>query len=257
MTRVTLPNIRRAFIPDPGYVLCDCDLSGADAQVVAWEANEEPLKDAFKKGLDVHNFNGEAVWGSAYDPKAKPRKVTMRDECKRGVHGTNYGASPRTLAATLGWSPTMASDFQARWLTVRPGISEWQRRVQHDLMVSRTTSNRFGYRIVWFDRPESCYTNALAWTPQSTVGIVCAKGGINLHREVPWVQILLQVHDSLVFQIPFHRMSPAGLDTIRRSLRVEVPYPDPLVIPWGLAVSEKSWGDVQKVEWTVADMEKV
>jgi len=252
---IILPNIRKLIIPDPGYVVCDCDLSGADAQVVTWEADEKELKAAFRNGLDVHNFNGQTVWGDTYNPKATPRKHTMRDELKRAVHGTNYGATARTLAATLGWTVSFAETFQRRWLSVRPGIRKWQERTHYDLMTTRTTSNHFGYRIVWMDRPDSCYTKALAWTPQSTVGIVCAKGGVRLHEEVPWAHVLLQVHDSLVFQIPHHRLSPSGLDTIQRTLRVEVPYPDPLVIPWGIAVSEKSWGDVAKIEWTTSEME--
>lgn len=249
MSTITLPNIRKLFIPDPGYVIVDCDLSGADAQVVAWEANDHDLKTAFRAGLDVHNHNGKAVWGAAYDPKARPRKITMRDELKRAVHGTNYGVTPPSLARTLGWRVAQAADFQHTWFNLHPGIKEWHKRVEYDLMVKRTTSNRFGYRIVWFDRPESCFNKALAWTPQSTVGIVCAKGGVNLSTNLPWVDILLQVHDSLVFQIPFHKMSPSGLLEIQKYLAVEVPYPDPLVIPWGMAISEKSWGDVAKVNW--------
>jgi len=254
MKEITLPNVRRMFIPDPGYVICDCDLSGADAQVVAWEANDHDLKQAFRNGLNVHNHNGQAVWGAAYDPESKPRKYTMRDELKRAVHGTNYGVTGHSLGITLEWTTAMAEAFKDRWFKLHPGIRTWQKRIEFDLMVKRTTSNRFGYRIVWFDRPESCYNKALAWGPQSTVGIVCAKGGVKLNAEVPWAQILFQVHDSLVFQIPFHRMSPSGLDNIKNALRVEVPYPDPLVIPWGLAVSEKSWGDVAKVNWTVEEM---
>jgi DNA polymerase I-like protein with 3'-5' exonuclease and polymerase domains len=230
-------------------------LSGADAQVVAWEAEDEDLKSAFRNGLNVHNHNGTAVWGAAYKPESKPRKFTMRDELKRAVHGTNYGVTSRSLGITLSWTTAMAESFRARWLMLHPGIANWQRRINHDLMVKRTTTNAFGYRIVWFDRPESCYNKALAWGPQSTVSIVCAKGGVSLYENLPWVQVLLQVHDSLVFQIPFHRMSPSGLDAIRRTLRIEVPYSDPLTIPWGLAISEKSWGDVAKVEWNTAEME--
>lgn len=250
LPELKLPNIRKAFIPDPGYVICDCDLSGADAQVVAWEANDADLKRAFREGLNVHNHNGEAVWGNAYDPQARPRKFTMRDELKRAVHGTNYGATPRTLAITLGWTIAFATQFQRRWLEeLHPNIRDWHHRTQHDLATTRRTSNAFGYRIIWLDRPENCFTNALAWTPQSTVGIVTSRGAANLRRNLPWVKILLQVHDSVVFQIPFHRYTPSGLKTIREHLEVTVPYPDPLIIPWGLATSEKSWGDVEKVNW--------
>ena len=256
MSTIQLPNIRRLFVPDPGYVICDCDLSGADAQVVAWEAEDDDLKSAFRNGLNVHNHNGEAVWGTAYSPDKKVRKYTMRDELKRAVHGTNYGVTARSLAITLSWTTAQADDFQRRWFHIHPGIRNWQKRIEHDLMVRRQTSNRFGYRIVWFDRPESCFNKALAWGPQSTVGLVCARGGVNIHNNIPWLDVLLQVHDSLVFQIPFHRMSPSGLDEIRRNLFVEVPYPDPLVIPWGLAISEKNWGDVAKVKWNIEEMQK-
>lgn len=252
MKEVTFPNIRRIMIPDPGYVLCDCDLSGADAQVVAWEANDDDLKFAFRNGLNVHNHNGQAIWGSSYKPDAKPRKYTMRDECKRAVHGTNYGVTSRSLGITLSWTTAMAENFRNRWFELHPGIKDWQARINHDLMVKRKTYNRFGYDITWMDRPENCYNKALAWGPQSTVGLVCAKGGVNLKKNLPWVEILLQVHDSLVFQIPFHRYSPSGMKAIREQLRVEVPYPDPLVIPWGIAVSEKSWGDVEKIDWSEA-----
>jgi hypothetical protein len=46
-----LPNVRRLFKPDPGFTLIDIDLSGADAAVVAWEANDQELKDAFMSGM--------------------------------------------------------------------------------------------------------------------------------------------------------------------------------------------------------------
>lgn len=247
---IKLPNIRRIFVPDPGHVIIDCDLSGADAQVVAWEAGDEDLKDAFRKGLNVHNKNGEDMWGNAYDPNAKPRKYTMRDEMKRGVHGTNYGVTARNLATTLGWTTAMAESFKRRWLEElhRP-ILDWHKRIQFDLSTKRQTSNRFGYRITWLDRPESCFNKALAWGPQSTVGIVCSRAGVRVRRNLPWVEFLLQVHDSLVFQVPFHRVTPSSLAELRELMRIEVPYPDPLVIPWGLAISEKSWGDVEKKDW--------
>lgn len=250
---IVLPNIRKLFIPDPGMVICDCDLSGADAQVVAWESGDEDLKTAFKNGLDVHNHNGKAMWGDDYEPKRKLRHNTMRDELKRAVHGTNYFATPRTLAATLGWTVAFATQFQTRWLHVlHPAISEWHRRVNYDLSTTRTITNKFGYRIVYLDRAENCFTQALAWTPQSTVGLIAAKGAVKLRKYIPWSQLLLQVHDSLVFQIPFHRYNPSSMAELKQVLDIPVPYPDPLRIPWGLAVSEKSWGDVEKKNWSLA-----
>src|SRR5215213_5100571 len=86
---VDLPNIRKLFIPDPGYTIFDCDLSGADAQVVAWEAEDEDLKAAFKKGLKIHAKNAEDIFKEEFlsapgDIKTKSTpKGKLYDQCKR------------------------------------------------------------------------------------------------------------------------------------------------------------------------------
>lgn len=242
-----LPNVRKLFKPDPGHIICDVDLSGADAQVVAWEAGDTDLKNAFRNGLDIHDFNGKSLWGSRYQREAKPRKYTMRDELKRAVHGTNYAAGPRTLASTLGWSQAEVRSFQNDWFRLHPGIREWHRRVERSLHESRSVRNTFGYRIVYFDRPDNLLPKGLAWIPQSTIAAVCSRAAVRLSKEVPWADILLQVHDSVVFQIPNHRVK--DLAKLRDVLDIPIPYPDPLRIPWGLALSARSWGEVEKCKW--------
>lgn len=256
MTEVILPNIRKLFVPDPGYVMFDCDLAGADAQVVAWEADDESLKEAFRKGLDVHSKNATDMWGDAFtnlDPKGLPR-YKKRQSCKHSVHGTNYGGTPPALAhhPSIGFTIREAEEFQKRWFTLHPKIGpisragSWHYRVQKQLDTNRTVTNAFGYRRVYFDRPDQCWTEALAWVPQSTVALVTFFGALQLEKQCPWVEILLQNHDSLVFQVP--KLHATRYDEIRKGLSITIPYPDPLTIQWGISVSEQSWGDCQKVE---------
>lgn len=245
------PAVRRLFRPDPGHMLIDCDLSGADAQVVAWEANQPELKDAFKQGLNVHNYNGERLWGKSYDPKRVRRKLTWRDECKRGVHGTNYLSGVRNLASVLGWTIREVEAFQAAWFQLNPGILDWHDRIAHSINTRRRIDNQFGLSITYFDRPDNILPKAVAWIPQSTVAVSCARGAVQLDEAAPWLEILLQVHDSVVFQLPYHRVAPSSFETIKRHLEIVVPYPnDPLIIPWGLATSDKNWAEVKKTEWS-------
>jgi len=252
---VKLPNVRKLFIPDPGYIICDCDLSGADAQVVAWEAEDEELKNAFKAGLNIHNFNGKMIWGEKYEPNSyrTGAQHTMRDETKRAVHATNYGVSPRTMAATLQWTTNEAESFINRWFTLHPNIREWHRRVEHELQFKRRVTNVFNYRIIYFDRVDALLPTALAWGPQSTVGIICSRGAVRLTKNLPWVIPLLQVHDSFVFQIPISKFEPKYLEQIKDLLSIVAPYKDPLIIPWELAASTSSWGDCTKRKWTGED----
>ena len=240
------------FIPDPGKVIVDADLAGADAQVVAWEANDDKLKAAFREGKSVHLMNGEDLLGTEFtsaDGHHKnpgTPKGRMYDALKRFVHGTNYLSTARNLHLNpnVGWPMRDCETRQRRWFDLHPGIRQWHRRIEDAVNRTRVITNQFGYRIIYFDRPDAVLTQAVAWGPQSTVAEVCFRGALRLRREVAWAEMLLQVHDSIVFQIPYHRHGEASTnDLIRRTLENTVPYPDPLTIQWGIAGSETSWGD--------------
>ena len=246
-----LPNVRKMFIPDPGKVIVDADLAGADAQVVAWEADDPKLKQAFRDGKSVHLMNGEDLLGTEFTTAAGHHKAPgtpkgrMYEALKRFVHGTNYLSSPRNLHLNpaVGWSLAECEWRQRRWFELHPGIREWHDRISRELGTRRTIRNKFGYRIVYFDRPDSCLTQAVAWVPQSTVAEVCFRGALCI-KQLPWVELLLQVHDSIVFQIPSHRWGEAStVDALKRHLENPVPYSDVLVIQWSIAGSATSWGD--------------
>lgn len=237
-----LPNVRSMFKPDPGFVWIDCDLAGADAQVAAWEAEDEDLKDAFRKGLKLHKKNATDMWGDTFtklDPEGA-EYAKLYYEIKRAVHATNYGVSAKSLAGILGWRVREAEEFQRRWFGLHPALLEWQRRVERELQTRRAVSNAFGFTRTYFDRVDGLLPEALAWVPQSTVGIVCSKGIIQVRKSCPWVQFLLQVHDSANFQIPETHIHRVG--EIKSALLVVVPYDDPLTIDWSVKWSRDSWG---------------
>ena len=246
-----LPNIKRIFIPDPGYTIFDADLSGADAQVVAWEADDDELKALFRSGANVHQHNAAAMFGDRWHSATGHHKSLgtpkgrLYYDCKRAVHATNYVGSARTIAATLGWSVLEAEDFQRRWFRLHPGILDWHERIKTDLRTTHTVRNRCGYHRTYFDRPDSVLPEAIAWIPQSTIAITCFRGALKLEANDPDVQILLQTHDSVTFQIPGEEFR---LDRIQAYLQNTIPYPDPLVIQWKIAMSTKSWGDCEEAK---------
>jgi DNA polymerase-1 len=250
----SLPPVRELIVPDKGHMIVDVDLSGADAQVVAWEAQDEDLKTAFRKGMKIHVKNFEDFYQTKFEDKYKKTVAPGHlyppyDEMKRSVHATNYGASARTVAITLQWKVAEAEAFQRRWFQLHPGIKQWHRRTEQEVQRTGTIRNRFGYRIVYFERPSEVLSEALAWTPQSTVGIICARGAVKLHRNIPWATILMQVHDSIIFQLPYHRFTPASLRAICDNITIPVPYPDPLTIPWGIKASDRNWGACKDCTW--------
>ena len=228
---VDLPNLRKMFIPSLEHVVIDADLERADAQVVAWDADDEELKDIFRSGLDIHAENAKDIG-------------CTRDEAKAGVHAVDYDVSARTLSATLNCTTYKAQQFIDRWFTAHPKILLWQQRIRFDLETTRTISNKFGFRRFFFDRlsPQT-FHSALAWIPQSTVALVTNKGLLNIYNNLPEVELLLQVHDSLVMQTHVSNY-PSILPSIIKEMSIPIPYDDPLTIPVSLSVSQKTWGDV-------------
>lgn len=260
MLNIPLPNIRKLFLTDPGYVQFEADLKGADAQVVAWEAEDEDLMAAFRGGLDIHEKNAEDMLGSAFTKLTGHARKAKRKENKIAVHLTNYGGLARTLAQALGWTTEDAETFQRRWFSLHPGIKNtFHRKVHEGLERNRTVQNRFGFRIIYFDRISNVFAEALAWIPQSTVALTTYYGAQNLERrywpeqlDPTWVPgpqdlagLLLQTHDSLNFQFRIPLAPPVA--ELQKVLAVSIPYPSPLIIPWDIKASTTSWGEMKKV----------
>ena len=235
---LAMPNIRKLFIPDSGYIIADADLDRADLQVVVWESDDDDLRGKLRAGVDLHTEN------------AKELGVT-RALAKSWVHGTNYGGGARTMAATCGITVHQAELMQRRWFQAHPGIKAWHDRTLESLQRTRAVVNPFGFRRFYFGRIEALLPEALAWVPQSTVAHIINEGLYNISMNLPEVQVLLQVHDSLVFQYPQEREAEL-LPQIRENLLIKVPYRDPLIIPVGLKTSSVSWGAVEDKAWGVA-----
>lgn len=224
-----LPNIRKLFIPDPGYTFFDIDLDRADLQVVVWEAEDTELKQMLLEGVDIHAENAKVLHVS-------------RPLAKSWVHGTNYGGSPRTMAANCGISVHEAERMRTRWMSAHPGIKKWHERTEDQLFNRRYIENRLGYRWYVFDRPDGLLPEALAWVPQSTVACVINRAWMRIYEQAPEIQVLLQVHDSLAGQFPSH-LADQCVSKLEKLSRIEIPYSDPLVIPTGIKTSKVSWGD--------------
>ena len=239
------PNLRKMFIPDEGYAICDHDLEQADARVVAAESKCIRLKEIFDDpSRDLHNENTEIIFS-----KCSGKQDSNRPKAKAGVHLTNYGGTVPVLASTLGITRAEAERFQARYFDAYPEVKQWHDRILDELQTRRYVENVFGYRRFYFDRIDNLLKEALAWIPQSSVAIAVNLGIQRVRKTLPWAEFLLQVHDSAVHQFPIRNaehpyMQPKhSFDLIQRAMTIELPYPDPVIIPVSGAWSLKSWGD--------------
>ncbi len=235
------PPVRRLFVPDPGYVLFECDLARADAQIVARESNDLPLLDIFSRNTDIYREN--AAW--LYEIPIEKVSASQRQWNKNGVHAIDYFCKARTLGRTLHVTEHRAQEFMDDWWFAKhPGIRQWHRHIAEQLRCSRTVHNVYGFRRYYTDRLDNTLPQALAWIASSTVSVTINKIMLNLYNTLPEVQILLQIHDSVLGQV---RVTDAErlLPAILKASHVEIPYDPPLVIPVTMKVSAASWGDIK------------
>lgn len=250
----SLPNIRSLFGPDPGFTFFDQDLDRADLTVMAWDAEDELLKAALKLGVDIHLLNVYVLDGQnpppleelvethpQYPEHRSPRKL-KREFAKIFCHATDYLGKARTVAANTGRTIHETERAQSIYLGTYKGIQKWQNNIIAQVNKHRFVENKFGYRWYIFDRiSDQVMPEAVAWIPQSTVSIVINKIWSAFYKNIPEVQVLLQVHDNLAGQFPTHRREHC-LQQMKEHSQIIVPYDNPLIIPTSIHTSEVSWG---------------
>lgn len=235
-----LPNVRKLFLPDPGMEIFDLDLSSADLRVVVWESGEAELRQLLDAGLNPYVEMAKEYYNDPEFTKQHHRYRTF----KSLAHGTNYLGSAAGLAKRLGLGIAETRRVQSWYLTRFPRIRDWQDRLKQQLRERRAVTNAFGYRWYCFDRMEDeAYRQAAAWIPQSSIGLLINRIWDRVVTECPEVNILLQVHDSLVGQWPIERREYFSGRVREIAAGCSIPYPEPLIIPVGLKTSLVSWGD--------------
>lgn len=236
---LTLPNVRKLFIPDPGYTFFDIDLDSADLRIVVWESDAVEMKAMFAEGKKPYVEVAKEYYRDPTITKHHKAYPVFKALC----HGTNYLGTAAGLAPRIGLLVHEVERIQKWYFGKFPQIKDWQDRIKNMVNTRRMVENVFGYRTYFFDRIEgTIYNQAIAWIPQSTVGILINHAYVNIHETCPETQVLLQVHDSLAGQYPTH-LGDWALQRILKAAEVPLPYPSgDLIIPVGAKTSAESWG---------------
>jgi DNA polymerase I-like protein with 3'-5' exonuclease and polymerase domains len=124
------PHLRPA---DPGRVFVHADLSQAELRYLAQVAEDEPLRQAFARGDDVHVTTAATMFG--FDPDELPRTdpdryKRLRQIAKALNFGIAYGSGAVSLGRTLsaGGTPTTteeAAELLVRYRRTYPGTAAW------------------------------------------------------------------------------------------------------------------------------------
>lgn len=217
---------RHIFIADPGYMLVYADLKQAESNIIAHKAGDEEYIEAHRIG-DTHTYVCRLVWPEGIngqkwtgDIKADKKIATsaapkwddrpghdFRFQSKAVQHGSNLGLTSYGLAIQKRIPVEAAAEAQRRYFKAFPGIRSYQNFIRSSVEEQEPIITPLGVRFKQFGRPwdESSFKEALAVIPQSTVGHVISIGLWRIWHQLPEAQLLAQVHDAIVFQVPIGR----------------------------------------------------
>lgn len=190
--------VRKLFVPDEQNLFVSCDLSQAEARVVAYLAGEDALIRLFQDGGDIHRLNAANI----YRKELGLVTTKERQMAKRVIHASNYGMGPVTFAKNAGISVSEARDLLNIYFATYPGIKLWHLRTVSELRKSRTLTTPLGRRRLFMGTfNEALKKEAYAYVPQSTVSDILNQGLIELDNALPpGSEIMLQIHDSVLVQ---------------------------------------------------------
>lgn len=237
---VQLPNIRRLFLFDPGMTGFDLDGDSADLRIVTGESGCRQMQAYFAAKAKPYVEIAREFYRDQTITKHHPSYKRMKALC----HGSNYGGEPAGLSVRIGLPVHDVERIQKWYFGMCPEIAAWQADIRAQIEKRGYIQNPFGYRLYNWDRiSRQVFNEALAWTPQSTVGILINRILLAIDRTLPEVQLLLQVHDSLTGQYPSHLGDSMKARILSLAESVEIPCKSgPIRVPAGIKTSSLSWG---------------
>ena len=222
--------IRRAFIATSGHKLVSADYSQIELRLLAEIADIPVLKQAFRDGLDIHAMTASEMFGVPI----KDMPADVRRRAKAINFGIIYGISAFGLANQLGIAREEASAYIKKYFERFPGIRAYMDETRDFCRANGYVTTLFGRKMYYPDIKasnasvrafnERASINARL---QGTAADIIRRAMIRMEDALAEkrlsAQMLLQVHDELIFEVPDDEVA-ATLPVVQHVMQ-DAPFP--------------------------------
>ena len=266
---------RQYLIADDDCFLFNIDLSQAENRVVAYISPEPNMINAFENKIDLHRQTAGLIigkpWTEVSDEIGSSEigggNFSERFWGKKANHGLNYDLGYKTFAFLYEIPEADAKFIVERYHQAYPGVRQYHAWVRHQLGKNRTLENIFGRKRLFLERwGDELFKSAYSYIPQSSVAEIINRRGIcycyyNQEMFKP-VDLLLQVHDNIIFQMNYKKYSwddlARCLILLKNSLETPlvwrgVEFTIPISLEVGMNLNKKGMMEVSRDEFSSID----
>jgi len=227
--------IRAAFVPAEGNVLLSADYSQIELRLMAHFSEDRLLLKAYRENVDIHTLTASEVFGLPIEEMDK----TTRNRAKAVNFGIVYGISPFGLAQQLGIQPAEARVYIDRYFERYQGVRTFIDRTLDEVRRTQSVRTLFG-RVRPIPDIGSRNANMRGFsertavnTPlQGTAADLIKLAMIRIVRELRErklaAQMVLQVHDELVFDVPVAEVDEVG-ELVKRAMEQVIELKVPII----------------------------
>ena len=226
--------IRKAFVPkSEDNVLLSLDYSQIELRVLASISKDEKMIQAFNEGKDIHTITAANV----YNIEPNDVTSTMRSNAKAVNFGIVYGISDYGLSQQLGITRKEAKEFIDTYLDTFVNVKKYMKHIVQDAKRDGYVSTLLGRRRYVPDINSRNF-NARSFSEriamnspiQGTAADIIKLAMVNYFesdaKEKFDAELLLQIHDELVFDIPKTEVEDfieVIKEIMEHALEIEVP----------------------------------
>jgi DNA polymerase-1 len=222
--------IRRAFIAAEGHKLISADYSQIELRLLAHIADIPQLKQAFDEGEDIHARTASEMFGVPVE--GMPSEVRRR--AKAINFGIIYGISAFGLANQLGIPREEAGAYIKKYFERFPGIRTYMDETKKFARENGYVRTIFG-RKCHYPRITASNPSERAFNERASINAPIQGSAADIIRRAMIrmdaalekarlsAQMLLQVHDELVFEVPDSEVA-ATIEVVRKVM-ADAPHP--------------------------------
>ena len=225
--------IREAFVPENGNVLISADYSQIELRIMAHLSEDKNLTHSFNNNIDVHSSTAAEVFGVSIDDVS----TDQRRSAKAINFGLMYGMSAFGLTRQLGIPRGEAQEYLDTYFARYTGVRDYMDNIKAQAKEDKYVETIMGRRLYLNEinaanglRRQAAERAAINAPLQGSAADIIKKAMLDIDElllnELLDVQMIMQVHDELVFECPKNKADAVMKkmkDTMEDTVELKIP----------------------------------